>query len=89
MGLTPRKTSLFVSKLPLRIRFGLLVAAIVASVICALWWFSLRMGERQGEATFWFALSGVLLVTRISGLLLSAIAVQLVADSALAFSRQT
>ena len=31
---------------------------------------------------------GVLLVTRISGLLLSAIAVQLVADSALAFSRQ-
>ena len=30
---------------------------------------------------------GVLLVTRISGLLLSAIAVQLVADSALAFSR--
>ena len=32
---------------------------------------------------------GVLLVTRISGLLLSAIAVQLVADSAIAFSRQT
>ena len=31
---------------------------------------------------------GVLLVTRISGLLLSAIAVQLVADSAIAFSRQ-
>jgi multiple antibiotic resistance protein len=31
---------------------------------------------------------GVLLVTRISGLLLSAIAVQLVASSALAFSRQ-
>ena len=31
--------------------------------------------------------SGVLLVTRISGLLLSAIAVQLVADSAIAFSR--
>src|SRR5437879_6516465 len=28
VGLTPRKTSLFVSKLPLRIRFGLLVAAI-------------------------------------------------------------
>ena len=32
---------------------------------------------------------GVLLVTRISGLLLSAIAVQLVADSAIAFSRQS
>jgi multiple antibiotic resistance protein len=31
---------------------------------------------------------GVLLVTRISGLLLSAIAVQLVADSAIAFARQ-
>src|SRR3954451_9855938 len=31
---------------------------------------------------------GVLLVTRLSGLLLSAIAVQLVADSAIAFSRQ-
>jgi multiple antibiotic resistance protein len=31
---------------------------------------------------------GVLLVTRISGLLLSAIAVQLVAESAIAFSRQ-
>src|SRR6059058_5628435 len=31
---------------------------------------------------------GVLLVTRISGLLLSAIAVQLLADSAIAFSRQ-
>src|SRR3954466_12387833 len=32
--------------------------------------------------------SGVLLVTRISGLLLSAIAVQLVANSAIAFARQ-
>ena len=31
---------------------------------------------------------GVLLVTRISGLLLSAIAVQLIANSAIAFSRQ-
>lgn len=33
--------------------------------------------------------SGVSLVTRISGLLLSAIAIQLVADSALAFARST
>ena len=33
--------------------------------------------------------SGVLLLTRISGLLLSAIAVQLIADSALAFARTT
>ena len=51
------------STLPLRVRFSLVVAAIVAGVIGALWWLSLRMWERQGEATFWFALSGVLLVT--------------------------
>lgn len=55
--------SLFVSKFPLRVRFSLVVAAVVASVISALWWLSLRMGERQGQATLWFALSGVLLVT--------------------------
>ena len=51
------------STLPLRVRFSLVVAAIVATVISALWWLSLRIGERQGEATFWFALSGILLVT--------------------------
>jgi signal transduction histidine kinase len=39
------------------------VAAIVATVISALWWLSLRIGERQGEATLWFVLSGILLVT--------------------------
>ena len=61
-GLTS-PTSLFVSTLPLRVRFSLVVAAIVAGVIGALWWLSLRVGERQGEATFWFALSGILLVT--------------------------
>ena len=55
--------SLFVSKFPVRVRFSLVVTAIVASVISALWWLSLRMGERQGQATLWFALSGVLLVT--------------------------
>jgi two-component system NtrC family sensor kinase len=52
-----------VSKLPLRIRFSLVVVAIVATVISALWWLSLRIGERQGEATLWFALSSILLVT--------------------------
>jgi signal transduction histidine kinase len=52
-----------VSKLPLRIRFSLFVAAIVAAVIGALGWLSLRMFERQVEATFWFALSGILVVT--------------------------
>jgi signal transduction histidine kinase len=57
------QTSLVVSKLPLRIRFSLFVAAIVAAVIGALGWLSLRMFERQVEATFWFALSGILLVT--------------------------
>jgi two-component system, NtrC family, sensor kinase len=52
-----------VSKFPLRVRFSLLVAAIVAGVISALWWLSLRMEEGPGGATFWFALSGVLLAT--------------------------
>jgi two-component system NtrC family sensor kinase len=55
--------SLFVSKLPLRVRFGLVVAAIVAGVIGALGWLSLRVFEGQVEATLWFAVSGVLLVT--------------------------
>jgi len=54
---------LFVSKLPLRVRFGLAVAAIVAGVIGALGWLSLRVFERQVEATLWFSVSGVLLVT--------------------------
>lgn len=57
------QTSLFVSKLPLRVRFGLFVAAIVAGVTVALGWLSLRMFERQAEATFWFALSGILIMT--------------------------
>jgi two-component system, NtrC family, sensor kinase len=52
-----------VSTLPLRVRFGLVVAAIVAGVIGALGWLSLRMFERQGQAMFWFALSGILIVT--------------------------
>ena len=62
MGPNAPRTSL-VSKLPLRIRFSLVVAAIVAVVIGALWWLSLRMEERQVAATFWFAVSGILLVT--------------------------
>jgi hypothetical protein len=43
-----------VSKFPLRVRFSLVVAAIVAGVIGALGWISLRTWERQVEATFWF-----------------------------------
>lgn len=57
------RTSPFVSRFPLRVRFGLAVAAIVAGVLGVLWWLSLRIGERQGDATFWYALSGILLVT--------------------------
>jgi ABC-type phosphate/phosphonate transport system permease subunit len=56
-------TSLFVSKFPLRVRFSLVVAAIVAGVIGALWWLSLRIGDRQDATTLWFVLSGILLVT--------------------------
>ena len=63
VGPQAQRASLFVSKLPLRIRFSLVVAAIVATVISALCWLSLRIREPQGEATFWFALSGILLVT--------------------------
>jgi signal transduction histidine kinase len=56
------QTSLFLSKFPLRVRFGLVVAAIVAAVIGALWWVNLRIGDRQDATTLWFALSGILLV---------------------------
>jgi two-component system NtrC family sensor kinase len=52
-----------VSNLPLRARFGLFVAAIVAAVTGALGWLTLRLFDRQVEATLWFALSGVLVVT--------------------------
>lgn len=55
--------SLSVSTLPLRVRFGLVVAAISAGVIGVIGWLSLRVVERQVEATLWFALSGVLLLT--------------------------
>jgi two-component system NtrC family sensor kinase len=52
-----------VSIVPLRVRFGLCVAAIVAAVISVLGWLTFGIFERQVAATFWFALSGVLLVT--------------------------
>lgn len=44
---------------PLRIRFNLIVGAIAALVIGALWW----LIALQQEATFWFAVGGILLVT--------------------------
>jgi signal transduction histidine kinase len=56
-------TSLLVSTFPLRVRFSLVVAVIVAGVIGALWWLSLRIGDRQDATTLWFVLSGILLVT--------------------------
>jgi two-component system, NtrC family, sensor kinase len=52
-----------VSKLPLRVRFSLIVAAIAAIVISALWWLSFRMVESQMAATIWFAVGAILLVT--------------------------
>jgi multiple antibiotic resistance protein len=64
---------------------GLAIAAGIAAVHVVLY-LALRFANvilrliREG---------GVLLVTRISGLLLSAIAIQLVADSAIAFARTT
>ena len=51
------------SNLPLRVRFGLVVVAIVTVVIGALGWLALRVFERQPGATLWFSLSGVLVVT--------------------------
>ena len=57
------QTSLSVSNLPLRVRFGLFVVAIVTVVIGALGWLALRVFERQPGATLWFSLSGVLVVT--------------------------
>ena len=50
------------SRLPLRLRFGLLVAASAAGV-SALEWFGLAASSRPHAATVWFALSGVLAVT--------------------------
>ena len=39
------------------------MAAVAASVIGALYWLCLRMLARETEATVWFSLSGILLVT--------------------------
>jgi two-component system, NtrC family, sensor kinase len=48
-----------VSTLALRAKFILIVAAIAAVVISALW----VLAERQVASTFWFAVGGILLVT--------------------------
>lgn len=49
--------------MPLRLIFTLAVTAIAASVLLAFWWLILQTGEPAGAAAFWFALSGVMLVT--------------------------
>lgn len=59
------QTSLSVPNLPLRVRFGLFVVAIVAAVIGVLGWLALRVFERQVETTLLFALSGILVVTLV------------------------
>jgi two-component system NtrC family sensor kinase len=58
-----RRASRFVSKLPLRVRFALAVAAIAGGVMSALWALGAGIGDRQPQATLWFAASAVLLVT--------------------------
>ena len=52
-----------VSTFPLRIRFSLAVATVAAAVIGGVWWATLRTGEPQAGPTFWFALSGIVLLT--------------------------
>lgn len=51
-----------VSRLPLRIRFGLAVATSVASVLGAFWWVTTRVAASP-SARLWFTLSSILLVT--------------------------
>ena len=58
-----RPSRAFVSKLPLRARFSLVVAALAASVIGSLSWLCLQMLAGEAAATLWFSLSGILLVT--------------------------
>jgi len=60
-----------------------LALAIVAVAVCA--WLSMRFAEVIHRA---LTDNGVELLTRIAGLLLSAIAIQLVAESAIAFASQ-
>lgn len=51
------------SKLPLRLRFNVAVTAIAVSVFAASWWLTLHIGPDRGVASFWFALSGAILLT--------------------------
>jgi multiple antibiotic resistance protein len=60
-----------------------LALAIVGVAVCA--WFSMRFAEVIHRV---LTDNGVELLTRIAGLLLSAIAIQLVAQSAIAFAAQ-
>jgi signal transduction histidine kinase len=66
-GIMPRpkapRTSPDVSRLSLRIRFNLVVTVIAAAVIGTLAWLSVRVAEGQAGTAFWFAVSGILIVT--------------------------
>lgn len=76
-------TMLYVQRIHGVIDVVALALAIVAVAVCA--WLVMRFAEVIHRA---LTDSGVELLTRIAGLLLSAIAVQLVAESAIAFASQ-
>ena len=76
-------TMLYVQRIHGVIDVVALALAIVAVAVCA--WLVMRFAEVIHRA---LTDSGVELLTRIAGLLLSAIAVQLVAESAIAFAFQ-
>ena len=76
-------TMLFVQRIHGAIDVVALALAIAAAAICA--WLAMRFAEVIHRI---LTDSGVELLTRIAGLLLSAIAIQLVAESAIAFAAQ-
>lgn len=76
-------TMLYVQRIHSALNVLALALAIAAVAVCA--WLSMRFAEVIHRA---LTDNGVELLTRIAGLLLSAIAIQLVAQSALAFAAQ-
>jgi multiple antibiotic resistance protein len=77
-------TMLYVQRIHGVIDAVALALAIAAAAVCA--WLAMRFAEVIHRV---LTDSGVELLTRIAGLLLSAIAVQLIAESAIAFANQT
>jgi multiple antibiotic resistance protein len=76
-------TMLYVQRIHGAIDVVALALAIAAAAVCA--WLAMRFAEVIHRV---LTDSGVELLTRIAGLLLSAIAIQLVAESAIAFAAQ-